>query len=254
MHHIFKNLRPVGALRYSRKFCADFILTASRDLMMMQFDGYADPFQNQTYFAAQLLKGIHRRNPKIPALNAGTMAGISLFNFLPGWPRGFFRVDADKSAGHLNAPAHRIKDKEFRFRAKIRGIAQAAFLEILFRALCQRTRVARITQAATRFDHVAPQYKRGFFVEGIDISGICIRYQGHIGFLILFQPLIEEPSKVCPFLNLSSSRAAAGKERCCSLPRVSVKRKSTNLMFSSFTSRIMSATFLFIPAPVVLCA
>src|SRR5260364_356596 len=83
MHHIFKNLRPVGALRYCRKFCADFILTASRDLMMMQFDGYPDPFQNQTYFAAQLLKGIHRRNRKITALNAGTMAGISLSNFFP---------------------------------------------------------------------------------------------------------------------------------------------------------------------------
>src|SRR5260363_225389 len=102
------------------------------------------------------------------------------------------------------------------------------------------------------------KFRNGHTLDGSSISGWKRIEESDITLIpdssILFQPLIEEPSKVCPFLNLSSSRAAAGKERCCSLPRVSVKRKSTNLMFSSFTSRIMSATFLFIPAPVVLCA
>src|SRR5260363_329560 len=97
MHHIFKNLCPVGALRSSRKFCADFILTASRDLMMMQFDGYADPFQNQTYFAAQLLKGIHRRNRKITALTVGRLAVFPRFKFLPGGPQASSRAMGTKA-------------------------------------------------------------------------------------------------------------------------------------------------------------
>ena len=44
-----------------------------------------------------------------------------------------------------------------------------------------------------------------------------------------FQPAIDEPSNAWPDSNLSSSNAFAGTETCCSLPRVSVKRRSTNL-------------------------
>lgn len=59
-----------------------------------------------------------------------------------------------------------------------------------------------------------------------------------------FQPAIEEPSKAWPDVNLSSSNADTGTETCCSLPRVSVKRKSTNLTSFSFTRFITSATVL----------
>src|ERR1700709_1256235 len=51
-----------------------------------------------------------------------------------------------------------------------------------------------------------------------------------------FQPAIDEPSKAWPLSNLSSSNAETGTETCCSLPRVSVKRRSTNLT-SSFLMR-----------------
>ena len=50
-----------------------------------------------------------------------------------------------------------------------------------------------------------------------------------------FQPAIEEPSNAWPSVNLSSLKAETGTVTCCSLPRVSVKRKSTNLMSFSFT-------------------
>src|SRR3954470_5441715 len=59
-----------------------------------------------------------------------------------------------------------------------------------------------------------------------------------------FQPAIEEPSKAWPLLNLSSSKWETGTVTCCSLPRVSVKRKSTNLTSFSFTIFITSATVL----------
>ena len=59
-----------------------------------------------------------------------------------------------------------------------------------------------------------------------------------------FQPAIDEPSKAWPPLNLSSSKGDTGTVTCCSLPRVSVKRKSTNLTSFSFTIFITSATVL----------
>ena len=59
-----------------------------------------------------------------------------------------------------------------------------------------------------------------------------------------FQPAIDEPSKAWPGLNLSSSKCDTGTVTCCSLPRVSVKRKSTNLTSFSFTIFITSATVL----------
>ncbi len=57
-----------------------------------------------------------------------------------------------------------------------------------------------------------------------------------------FQPAIEEPSKKWPSVNLLSPNIAVGTETCCSLPRVSVKRKSTNFTSLSLTIFITSAT------------
>src|SRR6476469_8247189 len=59
-----------------------------------------------------------------------------------------------------------------------------------------------------------------------------------------FQPAMDEPSNAWPELNLSSSKCDTGTVTCCSLPRVSVKRKSTNLTSLSFTIFITSATVL----------
>src|SRR5574340_357265 len=59
-----------------------------------------------------------------------------------------------------------------------------------------------------------------------------------------FQPAIDEPSNAWPDVNLSSSKCETGTLTCCSLPRVSVKRKSTNLISFSLTIDITSATVL----------
>ncbi len=44
-----------------------------------------------------------------------------------------------------------------------------------------------------------------------------------------FQPAMEEPSKAWPSSNFSLVKYLTGTVTCCSLPRVSVKRRSTNL-------------------------
>src|SRR5258706_3669771 len=53
---------------------------------------------------------------------------------------------------------------------------------------------------------------------------------------IPFQPAIDDPSKACPSSNFSLLKCLTGTVTCCSLPRVSVNRKSTNLTSLSLTS------------------
>src|SRR6185503_2247349 len=55
-----------------------------------------------------------------------------------------------------------------------------------------------------------------------------------------FQPAIEEPSNAWPSSNLSLVKCLTGTETCCSLPRVSVKRRSTN--FASLSLAIFKAS------------
>ena len=58
-----------------------------------------------------------------------------------------------------------------------------------------------------------------------------------------FQPAIDEPSKACPDVNLSSSNGDQ-HAHVLLLATVSVNRKSTNLISFSFTMFITSATVL----------
>ncbi len=51
--------------------------------------------------------------------------------------------------------------------------------------------------------------------------------------LIPFQPAIDEPSNILPSLKKPSSTKRVGTVTCCSLPIVSVKRRSAN--FASFS-------------------
>src|SRR5258706_3418672 len=47
--------------------------------------------------------------------------------------------------------------------------------------------------------------------------------------LIAFQPAMDEPSNIKPWVNASSSISDRSKVTCCHLPLGSVKRRSTNL-------------------------
>src|SRR5258706_2980340 len=54
--------------------------------------------------------------------------------------------------------------------------------------------------------------------------------------LMPFQPLIDEPSNILPSTKRAAVTKRAGTGTCCSLPRVSVNRRSANLAFLSCTS------------------
>ena len=59
-------------------------------------------------------------------------------------------------------------------------------------------------------------------ITAVPASGIRIMSDS----LMPFQPAIEEPSNILPSSKKSSSTMRVGKVTCCSLPRVSVKRRS----------------------------
>ncbi len=58
-----------------------------------------------------------------------------------------------------------------------------------------------------------------------DGSGISVMSDS----LIAFQPAMDEPSNIKPWVNASSSISDRSKVTCCHLPLGSVKRRSTNL-------------------------
>ena len=63
------------------------------------------------------------------------------------------------------------------------------------------------------------------------------------------QPAMDEPSNIFPETKNSSLMTLEGRLTCCSLPRVSVKRRSTNLTpFSSIMVKT-SDTFIAIRPP-----
>ncbi len=59
--------------------------------------------------------------------------------------------------------------------------------------------------------------------------------------LMPFQPAIDEPSNILPSSKKPVSIVCDGTVTCCSLPRVSVKRRSTNLTSFSFNMLRTSA-------------
>ncbi len=59
--------------------------------------------------------------------------------------------------------------------------------------------------------------------------------------LMPFHPAMDEPSNILPSSKKASLRTRLGTVTCCSLPRVSVKRRSTNLTFFSLINLRMSA-------------
>ena len=58
-----------------------------------------------------------------------------------------------------------------------------------------------------------------------DVQEFLVKYDGNL--------LMDEPSMFLPYSKKSSSTILAGTVTCCSLPMVSVKRRSTNLYSSS---------------------
>jgi hypothetical protein len=70
---------------------------------------------------------------------------------------------------------------EFWLRTEVGGVAQARGFQVGFSALGDGAWIAVIALAVRRFNHVALHEQGGFFHERIDVRGVWIRQQNHVG-------------------------------------------------------------------------
>jgi hypothetical protein len=109
------------------------------------------------------------------------VAGVAAFDLGAGAPGRFFGFDLDEGTGHVGTPTHAVEDEEFGFRAEVGGIAQAGGLQVGFSALGDGARIAVVALAVGRLDHVTLHEESGLFHERVDVGGVGVRDQQHVG-------------------------------------------------------------------------
>ncbi len=139
------------------------------------------------------------------------------------------REDLAVAARHVDRPLDGVEDEELGLGAEVRGVAEAGRLEVGLGALGERARIALVALAVRRLDHVAGE------------SSVVSSMNGSM-YAVPDRASAACPTPGCPSSRRSTSRRTRGRTRtcrrrtpcvgtetCCSLPRVSVKRRSTNL-------------------------
>ena len=186
VHGVLEDLVPVGALDQAREQGADLALPGRRHFVVVHFDRHALLFECEAHRGADVLQRVHRRHREITALHRGPVAHVAAFHVFAGRPRRLGRLHAHRSAGHVDAPFHRIKYEKFRLRSEESGVADARRLQVSLGALGDRTRVAVVALAVGRFDHVAGQDQRRFIGERIHARAARVGHQQHVGGLDAF--------------------------------------------------------------------
>jgi len=115
-----------------------------------------------------------------------TLASGHGFGLLAGGPGGLLGTDLDVTAGHVVTPGDGIEDEEFGFGAKVGHVADAGGLQVGLGALGDGTRIAVVALAGVGFDDVAGQDEGGLVHEGVDVGGVRIRHEQHVGGLDAF--------------------------------------------------------------------
>ncbi|MNX95858.1 hypothetical protein D3C86_1281530 [compost metagenome] len=180
LDHVLLELGPVGALYQRAETRADFVLALASHFVVVDFNGNAERFEDQAHFRTDVLEGVDRGNREVAALLARTVTAVAVLEFLARRPRGFLGMDLHRATLHVDVPGHAVENEEFRFRTEEGGVAQAGALQVGFGALRDGTRIAVVTLAVRRLDHVAGQHQRRFFVERVDVGRVRIRHQQHV--------------------------------------------------------------------------
>ena len=180
LHRIFQDLVPVGTLHQLLEFGANFALARGRHFVVVYFDLNTLLLKRDTHRVTDVLQRIHRRNREIAALDWRTVTGVATFNVLVGRPRRFLGIDLDRATGHVHLPGHRIKNEELGLRTKVSGIAKTGRFQIRFATLGDGARIAVITLAVRRLDHVAADVQHRLIGERVKACRIRIRHQQHV--------------------------------------------------------------------------
>ena len=135
MHHILQALIPVGALDEGLEFGADFTLPCVGHFMVVHFHFHANILECSTHRRTDVLQLVNGWDRKVTTFYGRAMAEIATLKFSVGRPCGFFRINFAGTARHIVRPLDGIENEEFRFRAEVSSVAQAAGFQVRFRTV-----------------------------------------------------------------------------------------------------------------------
>ena len=178
--HVLQHLSPVGALHQGAKAGANLVLASACHLVVEHLNRDAQRLKNERHFSAHVLGAVDRGHWKVAALDSGTVAPVAAFELGTRTPRGFVFVDLKEHLAWLIAPAHAVKNEEFRLGAKEGRVANAGSLEVGLGPLGNRAGIAVIRLAVAGLDHIALHEQRGFFKERVQIGGVGVGHELHV--------------------------------------------------------------------------
>ena len=178
---VLGDLGLVGATHQGVELGADLVLAGGRHFVVMHFNRHAAGLEGQTHGGTHVVEGIDRRNREVATLDGRTVAGVAAFELLVGGPGAFFGEDLVVGAGHVHLPLDGVEDEEFGLGAEEGGVADAGGLQVGLGAVGDGTRVTVVALAVGRVDHVAGQDQGGLVEERVDVGGVGVRHQQHVG-------------------------------------------------------------------------
>ena len=177
--------------------------------------------------------GIDRRHREVAALDARTMADVAVVGSLAiRIPRTLDESTVDRTQPFIEL---RSSARSSKMKNSFSGPKNAvSAIPVDFRYASARRASERGQRGGRPGCIVAGSttsqrsIDRGFLEKRVrDSHPPGIQHRRRVfRFLMPFHPAIEEPSNILPSMKKSSSTTRAGIVTCCSLPRVSVNRRS----------------------------
>ena len=178
---IFVDLHPVGGLDQRAVGQAELVLGGG-DLVMVLVHRQAHLEHGRDHLAADVHRAVDRGDGEIAALGARPVAEVAAVIFAAGVGRQLDVVDAETAGVVSVLEADVVEHEEFGFGPDIDGVAGAAGLEIGFGAGRGGARVAAVELAGRGFDDVAEQDHHRGRRERVDVSGVEVGLEDHVGF------------------------------------------------------------------------
>ena len=165
VHHVFQDLHFVGLAHQRVEFRANFTLAGGCHLVVMHLGFYAHVFDSQAHGRTDVMQRIDRRDGKVAALYARSMADVAVLVVCRRVPGAFLRVDLVERTSACRRPTNVVEDEELVLRTEVSCVRNAGGFQIRLGAIGKRSRAAVVALHGCRLDNVATQVHRGFVGE-----------------------------------------------------------------------------------------
>ena len=192
----------IGHLQQRRVPHVDLALPRGGHLVMVRLNDDADLAHLVDHLPAEIVVGVGRTNRKVPALEAGFVAEVWLFD-ARRVPRAFDRIDLVVPLVLVLLVAHLVEDEKLGLRSDVAGIGDARLAQMRFGLARDMTRVAREVLTRHGIDDIGDDADRGPGKERIEAGRVGVRDRHHVRLVnalpsanrrpVEAQPLLERP-------------------------------------------------------------